>query len=310
MTIQTRLLLFLLPPLIALIGGCACLLFLLFPSSVVPIGLSFLGLILVAISGVYALASKISAPLRRLNHSALSIAAGEYGESIEVSGPKEVEELANTLNTMSQCLAEQINRLKENSAAFQRDVGEAECARLLQQLILKKAVDHCKSRSIAVRTISLFSDMPRGLLLDYPLNAPHLLEIRLVEAEEEGLEGLYTLLTRANPSLAIQIDLISSRLTWSGMGTPLLYSLQKNRFVPPSEHILEMGDLLLVPNQGLLQFFKGSELLERHLSKVLKLFASDGLDSLVPLLQKEISFATKRKEVESDLHLFCFQLLL
>ncbi|EKE08475.1 MAG: hypothetical protein ACD_17C00149G0003, partial [uncultured bacterium] len=80
--------------------------------------------ILIVVATLFVIANKISIPVARLNNSALAIAAGQYGESIPVRGPKEIVELANTLNTMSECLHENINRLKDNSFLRERMYGE------------------------------------------------------------------------------------------------------------------------------------------------------------------------------------------
>ena len=60
--------------------------------------------ILIMIATLFMIANKISRPVQKLNNSALAIAAGQYGESIAADGPREIAELANTLNTMSECL--------------------------------------------------------------------------------------------------------------------------------------------------------------------------------------------------------------
>ncbi|HEV7736583.1 MAG TPA: HAMP domain-containing protein, partial [Chlamydiales bacterium] len=57
---------------------------------------------------LYVITGRIAIPMQKLNNSALAIAAGHYGESAPVGGPKEIAELANTLNTMSECLLENI----------------------------------------------------------------------------------------------------------------------------------------------------------------------------------------------------------
>src|SRR3990167_5144936 len=84
--------------------------------------------LLIMVGMLYVIANRISRPVQKLNNSALAIAAGQYGESIQVSGPREIAELANTLNTMSECLHENINRLKENSLLRERMYGEYECS--------------------------------------------------------------------------------------------------------------------------------------------------------------------------------------
>lgn len=273
---------------------------------------------LVMVSTLYFIANKISRPVQKLNNSALAIAAGQYGESIEAEGPKEIAELANTLNTMSECLHENINRLKENSLLRERMYGEYECAMLLQHLMLQKNIDDCRSDATAVKSITLFSENPKGLLLDFPKSDdPHLFQIHMAEAEEEGFEGMYQLLTQykfskeSQTHTSLHFSRSRSTLQCKGSQLPLIWSLEEGKFLVAAdgETKVESGDFFFLFNQGLLSFYKEPKKITDLLTKVLKIFAQDGLETTAAMLQKEISFATKRKELEEDIHLLCFQIL-
>src|SRR3990167_11182889 len=270
------------------------------------------------IGTLYYIANRISKPIQKLNNSALAIAAGQYGESITVDGPKEIIELANTLNTMSECLLENINRLKENSLLRERMYGEYECAMLLQHLMLQKNIDHCRSDAVAIKSLTLFSDNPRGLLLDFPKpESTHLFHIRLAEADETGLEGMYELLTQYKHAkedathTALTFGRSTSVLSAQGPQLPLFWSLSQQRYLSLKDGSLplETGDFFFLCNQGLLSFFKEPKLLQDLLAKVLKVFAQYGLETSASMLHKELTFAAKRKELLEDMHLLCFQIL-
>lgn len=281
--------------------------------------------LLIMVASLFIIANKISRPVQKLNNSALAIAAGQYGESVQVKGPKEIAELANTLNTMSECLHENINRLKENSLLRERMSGEYECAMLLQHMMLQKNIDDCHSDAVAIKSITFFSESPRGLLLDFPKQErSELFQIQIAEAEEEGFEGMYQLLTqyklskesltRGNGSFlgtSLLFDRKEATLQVKGPHFPLVWSLDGKRYLEPSNGLLKVdsGDYLFLFSQGLNRFFKGQNQLSELLSKVLKVFASDGLETTSAMLQKELSFATKRKALEEDIHLLCFQIL-
>ena len=264
-------------------------------------------------------ANNIAKPIQKLNNSALAIAAGEYGGSIVIDGPKEIADLANTLNTMSECLLENINRLKENSLLRERMYGEYECALLLQHMMLQKNIDECNSDAIAVKSLTLFSDNPRGLWLDLPkLAKTDPLTIQMAEAEETGFEGIYQLLTRSKFAKDSHADLTTltfdrktSLLSCTGPHMPIFWSLEHKKFMSGQSGLvkLESGDLFFLYNQGLLNFLKGPKAIQDIIAKVLKVFAESGLETTVAMLQKEIAFATKRKEILEDLHLLCFQVL-
>jgi HAMP domain-containing protein len=283
----------------------------------------------IVVATLFLIANKISRPVQKLNNSALAIAAGQYGESVQVSGPKEIAELANTLNTMSECLHENINRLKENSLLRERMYGEYECAMLLQHMMLQKNIEDCRSDAVAVKPITFFSESPRGLLLDFPkTEKSDFFQIHLAEAEEEGFEGMYQLLTQYKLSkenqtkgaqlllgqethTSLLLDRTTSTLQLKGPHLPLFWSLDEARYLEPHQDSLKVdsGDYLFLFNQGLLRFYKGHKQIAELFAKVLKVFASDGLETTSAMLQKELAFATKRKELKEDIHLICLQIL-
>lgn len=283
--------------------------------------------ILVMVITLFIIANKISRPVQRLNNSALAIAAGQYGESVQVDGPKEIAELANTLNTMSECLHENINRLKENSLLRERLYGEYECAMLLQHMMLQKNIDSSRSDAIAIKSITFFSENPKGFLLDFPkTERPDQFLFHIAEAKEEGFEGMYQLLTQhklykeqlgkdsiweQEPYTLFELDKVNKILTYKGPHTPLLWSLEKRGYenAIQEKFPIESGDYLFLYNQGLFHFLKGENHILDLIAKVLKIFASDGLETTAAMLQKELAFATKRKELLDDIHLLCFQIL-
>jgi HAMP domain-containing protein len=327
MKIRTRLLLFLLPMLIGSIALMSTLLIVSLRGSIVEQKFHEILFLIVFCAAftttimafaLFAIANRISDPVQKLNNTALAIAAGQYGESIQVTGPREIAELANTLNTMSECLHENINRLKENSLLRERMYGEYECAMLLQHMMLQKNIDDCRSDAVAIKAITFFSESPRGLLLNFPKpDKPHLFHIHLAEAEEEGFEGMYQLLTQYKLSKESQthtsllFDTASFTIRIKGPHQPLFWSLDDEKFLEPHQGSVKVdtGDFIFLFNQGLIRFFKGPKRIQEILSKVLKVFASDGLETTTAMLQKELAFILKRKELEEDIHLLSFQIL-
>lgn len=274
--------------------------------------------IIIMVVTLFIIANKISRPVQKLNNSALAIAAGQYGESVQIKGPKEIAELANTLSTMSECLHENINRLKENSLLRERMYGEYECAMLLQHMMLQKNIDDCRSDAVAVKSITLFSESPRGLLLDFPKQEKaDLFQIHMAEAIETGFEGMYQLLTQyklskeAQAHTSLLLDRATSTIQIKGPHIPLFWSLDENRYLEPvnGQIRVDSGDYLFLFSQGLTRFLKGKTQTSDLIAKVLKVFASDGLETTSAMLHKELAFATKRKEIDEDIHLLCFQIL-
>jgi hypothetical protein len=184
--------------------------------------------------------------------------------------------------------------------------------------MLQKNIDDCRSDAVAVKSITLFSDAPRGLLLDFPKpQRPDLFHIHMAEAEDDGFEGMYELLTQYKHSpethkqSLFTFDRATSIFQSHGPLQPLFWSLDHKRYLEPSEKRvqLESGDFFFLFNEGLLHFFKGPKAIQDLIAKVLKIFAQDGLETTSAMLQKELAFAAKRKELGEDIHLLCFQIL-
>jgi HAMP domain-containing protein len=282
-------------------------------------------LVIAAAIALYFIAGNISTPIQKLNNSALDIAAGHYGESIQVKGPKELQELANTLNTMSQCLLENINRLKDNATQQQAMADEAQCARLLQHLMLQKNIDECSFDSIAVKAIAFSSSTPKGIRIDFlPGNIPETIGIHLAEAKIYGLNGIYQLLTQYKPSmelkqkklsfpcLRITLHLESGELSVIShrCAMPYLWSmsnLELSRVERNSR--IQAGDFLFLMNYEFETFLKTKQSINNLFNRVLKHFTDEGLETTVSMLQKELSFVIKKREFTGDLYLICIQIL-
>jgi HAMP domain-containing protein len=189
MTIRTRLLILLLPTLTALLILDSLFVYFHWSREVLLIG-SFMTFLLV-IGTVFIIADRISKPVRQLNRAALAIAAGNYEANIQVEGPKEIMELAHTLNTMGQCLVEHISRLKESSLIRERMYGEYECSLLLQYYMLQKVIEDFSNPHLSVRLVSIpQSPLQKGLFLKMDRLSESELTLTLFESQEQGFAGL------------------------------------------------------------------------------------------------------------------------
>lgn len=283
-------------------------------------------IIILMIISLFIIANKITKPVQRLNNSALFLAAGQYGNKIEINGPKEIAELSNTINILSECLYENINRLKENSIIKERMYGEYECSMLLQNHMLKKVVDENRSDSIAIDAINIYSHSPKGFLLDFPkIETESFLQIRLVEAKDTGFDGMYELLTnyklfkehqatlRKFSTLDFNIDKKSNimYLKTNIFNEPFIWSTKQNKFIDIKKNktVLLPGDLFFVFNHGFYNLFLNRDIIKDLLYKIMKFFAEDGLETVASMLKKELLFVAKKNHLEEDIHLLCFQRL-
>ena len=282
-----------------------------------------LGLTLLLLSFfAYLFERRITIPIQRLNSSALSIAAGKYGEKIQLKGPKELAELSNTLNIMSECLYENINRLKEKSLQKERWHGEYECSLLLQQLMLEKTIKGSSSDAIAVDAISFYSDEPKGFLLDIASTDKYL-TVRLAEAKQDGFTGMYDLLTQykissgakilnenfSHAELKISLDNPQIFFFSHNFPRPIIWSSEEKRLLTKEElhsYELKAGDYFFLPNPYLQ---KSHPMLEPQMEKVIKNFMDEGFETIVMMLKKKLQHWDRKEDPEEDVHLLCFQWL-
>ncbi len=334
MSIQTRLLLWLLPALTLFIAIISYVSYINIaavitsPNSAVAlagrlddlllvIALIAAIMIMLVTSMVFFLSSKISHPVKQLKKAALTIAAGEYGESVAVDGPMEIVELANTLNTMSQCLEEQINRLKENSYANERLYGEYECAQLLQDRMLQRSLEgfsNTRLRAKLLRSNSCQEPLPMFLNI---AEEGDKVAIHLLEGREKGFAGTYDLLQHSLdadsnlPSLTLTCDFAAMKAgaVSKNMPGPLLWKAKEQQFQPVESAYVNIGrdDMVFLFNQFFNKQFPSSETMENWFGKVLRHFSEEGFDAVTAMLGSEVNFLTSKHYTENDIYLLCLR---
>jgi len=269
------------------------------------------------------IAYRISKPVQQLNQAALEIAAGDYEANIHVKGPKEIEELANTLNTMSECLVEQISRLRESSVVRERMYGEYECGLFLQHYMLQKVVDQfsqLQHPALTLRLISMpFSSIQKGLLLTTQ-SADNSFALTLMEAKEPGFAGLYELNQSAHCLLKDLKEEAYTHCEWTkdynqlhtsvqDMMPPLIWSMATQQFIPFNQVMtLHPQDMIFLFNSGVIEQFEGVEGVKNWLGRVLRHFSEDGLDAIQTMLTQELSFLAKKQQAKYSLQILSIQM--
>lgn len=270
-------------------------------------------LLLVGVA-VYLITNKISEPVQKLKEAALSLAAGEYEEKISVQGPREIVELANTYNTMRDCLLEHINRLRDISYSREMLFGEQECALLLQNRMLDGAIERFDDERIAIKHITTpHSVLAHGFKLDLSSD-PEQFKLNLSQSSEEGFEGIYSLLesgSKIKSSIKIQLDMKSLHLHAAAneMPMPIFWSIQQMRFQPDSnEAVLQPGDIVILYNQELADGFPTRPLFKEWLAKVLRQFSKDPIELLTAMISSELNFWQKKQLAQRQAHLYLLKL--
>ena len=273
---------------------------------------------LLVILSVFLVANKISKPVQRLKNAALAIAAGDHSENVTVDGPQEIVELANTLNTMSECLDENLIRLKEASVAREKMYGEYECSFMLQNQMLQKVVDEFKNPHFSINHIKASSSSEiQGFLLDIQAQN-NALNLIVTENQNRGFKNLYDLATEKYLPLEkrkhyVQILITDDNQSVSAytqeMPLPFLWSTQEKNLFKITQNKLKVSskDLVFIFNSSLLSCFENEVMLEKWLSKFLKHFSAEGHHFLLTMLTNEINFLAKKKHLEQEIHIICLQ---
>ncbi len=274
------------------------------------IALSALATIFLVVIAVYFGASRISLPIQNLKAAAISLAAGEYGTKVETKGPLEITELANTLNTMSECLMENIDRLKQSAAVRERLYGEYECALLLQEKMFKKTIAGFRHPLCQVRGIQTdAAQEPHGVFVSFKGTTENCVKVEIVENDRSGFDGIYELLRSSDkgesnyPSVHFKIEEGYFRYDLHGYHAPLFWKEghlsileEENRPIP-----YEKGDIVIVPSGSLWKVMEKEERVLHFFRRVLKNFSSDGFDVVTEMLQQELTFLSEEHHLDKEI---------
>jgi len=261
---------------------------------------------------VYWIANKISKPVQQLNSAALDMAAGDYEEDIQVTGPKEIKELSNTLNTLRECLLENNSRLRDASLARERLYGEYECALLLQNRMLDQVLENFKDPRFDIRHISYSASLsPQGILLDVLSSSPAKTMMSLRESNQEGFEGTYQLLREDKGDfIRFEFNHKDHTLVFNNhtMPVPFVWSTQTAKGASDGklQFTLEPDDYFILANKGISKILVHPKLIQEWYSKVFRHFAKEGPDLLAAMLTSELNFLTKKQHATNDIHILCF----
>lgn len=320
MTIRNRLLMLLLPPLTALLILNSLFFYYQGSKEILLAGSCIVLLLL--IGTVFASAERISKPVRQLNRAALAIAAGNYEADIQVEGPKEVKELAQTLNTMNQCLIEHMSRIKESSLIRERMYGEYECSLLLQHYMLQKVIEEFSNPCVSLRLISVpQSPIQKGLLLTTTPSSSSELKLTLSESSDKGFDGLFLLNQQAHRLKKEEggIRFIDChffdhyrRLRYDRheLFPPLVWSIKEQSFIKDKEQEIQLEnlDLVFLYNSSVIDHFETEGAVKEWLARVLRHFAEDGLESIQVMLTNELSFLIKKQHIKHSFKIIGLQI--
>jgi hypothetical protein len=261
------------------------------------------------------LSKYMTSNIKKMKNKALSIAAGNYTKPIKLPAPKELVELAETLNTISEGLQENILHMRQDCLLHERLYGEQECAHLLQQYMVEEIIKEYSNPKLSfsvIRTIS--SNVPHGVLVDIKDHNNTVL-FTLAESRKEGFKNIYKLISeycykkQHSPSftdyLQFQFNTHNNSLTANtcGLSMPLIWS-QERLQVYSSDITLHAGDMVFITNHGFDNLFKHQQKeIVVWFDKVLKHFGNEGVNSCMSILSKELSFITRKLSSYNDAYI-------
>lgn len=127
----------------------------------IRIGMVGAGAVLLGIVASLFLGWLITRPVRALGKAATQVADGHYEQHVEGAAVKEIDDLANTFNTMSNVLDDVLNRSKRFLIDSEQFRTQAELAEVYIQPLLKPQVASCARAEVACWV------MGRGLSGDF-----------------------------------------------------------------------------------------------------------------------------------------------
>lgn len=280
-------------------------------TAAIVIALSALATIALVIFSVYYAANRISEPVQKIKLAALNLAAGEYGTTVDVKGPLEIEELGNTLNTMSECLMENIHRLKHSSAMRERLFGEYECALLLQEKMFMRSLtdfEHTKFNIKGLQTQS--AQEPHGVYVAFQNREdPSKLTLEMMENPEKGFDGIYRLLESVAeehcrfPCTHITIQDNSLHYERHGLPPLLVWQEEKMYFLEDKKGNLSLKEdaIILITSRILWDIVGNTDGVEKLFQRVFTNFSKDNFDIFTSMLQQELNFLSDKHHLEKDI---------
>jgi len=284
-------------------------------------GLIFIGglvtvLLIMACAAI--VTNNISQPIEQLKNAALSLAAGNYGKKVELEGaPKEIAELANTVNTMSECLREHLAKLEESSILREKMIGEIECIRILESKFVDAIADRFYHPSMRIKAVGIQGRTPhKTTTLEIFENEEKRVRFIYKESNFIGFDGIYELVTgkkdipfcelilnKTNSSqwnLSFYQDILSPPLIWQPSTNTMAVCDKSTQLGP--------NDFVIITNATLEELIKGEDSLHNWFSRVFRHFGEEGLDACSTLLMNEFTFLAQRHEVQTPLQAICLQI--
>ena len=292
----------------------------------ITLTLTTLSTIIVIIAGAFFVANKISKPINKLKDSALTIAAGNYGEVISVEGSREITDLANTFNTMTECLKENVSRLNENALIREHMYGKRECAFLLQQHIINTALKKYEHPQLSFKHVNISSASPHAFYLRFHDDSKETKTgLTLIESNESGFEAIYNLLAVSSDICSslptttpwdndftihhTTLDPENGLLTYQGPDAlfPMVWC-SETRLLRDAENStcpIAPGDFVIFYNNGFTLSLPEKEKRKEWISQVLQHFSGESLETIATMITKKIGFLIKTRPYPYDIHLIC-----
>ena len=240
-------------------------------------------------------------------NTALDIAAGNYGNKIDLSKASHLGEIANTLNTLSDCLR---YRFEQDKIATTHLKNTYHLENTLQQFMAIIPIKNYNNDTLLIDALHIFCHNSKGIVVDILKDGSH---FYMAESLSPGIDGMYDLFTNykhSNEFPYCDISFKDGKLSVdpNSFSCPIVWSLSKKSIVP-FDQPLEEGDFFFLHNTPFQNLYGSHKKLELLFNKVLRIFFQEGLSIIKLMLEKEIKQAFREKGVSKNIYLLMAQVL-
>lgn len=252
--------------------------------------------------GLIFIANNINQPIEKLKNAAIALAAGNYAKKIEVQGPREISELANTLNTMRECLKEHLQRLEENLIFREKMIGEVECIRVLSNKLFQNVVDSFSHPEIGLSALSYIGKSPfKPCVLTIHAPSKESLTFNFAQASLTGFEGIHDLIVHEHTRNSLKLALTKFEKHWRVRlsGSEHIHSFQwhaATRKITLCNDATECmpNDYIIVASEELFEHEHMEKTISTHFASIFRHFGDD-LEATSEMLQKGLALLSQKK---------------
>ena len=239
---------------------------------------------------------------------ALDIAGGNYGNKIDTKSAKNnYVEIANTLNTLSDCLQYRFEQSKIGTTNLNKTYH---LEHTLQYFMAHIPIKRYSNDNLLIDSLHIFCHNSKSLVVDIQEDGSY---FYMAESVEGGIRGMYDLFTNykhSNEFPYFEATLKDGffKTDPNSFTMPIAWSLAKKDILS-SEDRLQYGDFIFLYNPAVLKLHGSQEIVEKMVNRVLRIFFQEGMSTIKSMLKKDIQRAFCEKGITHTVYMLIIQIL-